>query len=96
MRDLSEYRSQIDAIDEQLIELLGRRFEVCRRVAEHKRSEGIPMMQPGRVELVLARAGQRGERHGVPGRFARSLYELIIAEACRLEDEIIGVAAVTA
>jgi chorismate mutase-like protein len=90
VRDLSEYRSQIDAIDQQVIELLGRRFDVCRRVAEHKRAEAIPMMQPGRVQEVLARAARRGEANGVPGAFMRSLYELIIGEACRLEDEIIG------
>lgn len=87
---IAEYRKQVDAIDEQLLELLGRRFEVCREVAGHKRDNDIPMMQADRVEAVKQRCAEIGERHGLASSFVQRLYGLIIDAACDLEDEIIG------
>ena len=55
MEQLTEYREAIDSIDEKLIELLGRRYAVCRDVARLKKERNIPMMQTGRVEQVKER-----------------------------------------
>lgn len=89
MEQLSAYRETIDSIDEKLIELLGRRYAVCREVARLKKQRNIPMMQTGRVEQVKERCVALAERHGVDPRFVRELYTLIINEACRIEDHII-------
>jgi chorismate mutase len=59
-------------------------------VAEYKAAEGIPMMQPARVAEVKRRAVQRALPAGLSEPFTLGLYELIISEACRMEDEIIG------
>ena len=53
---LDRFRDEIDTIDEQVMQLLGRRFAVCREVADFKREQGIPMMQSARVEQVYERA----------------------------------------
>jgi chorismate mutase-like protein len=90
MEALTEYRRQLNQLDEQLVELLGRRFAICREVANFKRAEGIPMMQPSRVEEVKARVAAIAARYEVDPGFVRALYGAIIDEACRLEDEIIG------
>lgn len=89
MDKLAEYRAEIDAIDERLIELLGRRYTVCRDVARFKKEKRIPMMQSGRVEQVKERCARLAERHGVDPGFVRELYAVIIGEACRIEDQII-------
>lgn len=89
MEDLSNFRSALDRIDAQLIELLGQRFDVCRKVANYKRLYDVPMMQPGRVQEVLNRNAELAESHSVNPEFVRELYTLVIGEACRLEDEII-------
>ncbi len=47
------------------------------------------MMQPNRVLEVKRRAGQRAAAAGLDEQFGVKLYELIIAEACALEDRII-------
>lgn len=86
---LLEFRARLNSIDERIVELLGARFGVCRDVAEYKRQRGIPMMQPARVAEVKARCAKLAESHGVNPDFAHRLYELIIDEACRLEDAII-------
>jgi chorismate mutase len=84
-------RGELDAIDAALVDALGRRLELCRRIAAYKREHGVPMMQPHRVELVKRRCAALGEQRGLAGRFVSELYTLIIDEACRVEDDIIGV-----
>lgn len=46
--ELSELRTQIDAIDAQLIELLERRMDVAAGVAEYKRGTGKPVLDAAR------------------------------------------------
>lgn len=89
-RQLREFRSQLNDLDEELIRLLGARYEVCRSVAIHKSEQGIPMMQAERVEEVKERCARLGAAHRIPREFMRELYSLIIQESCRLEDEIIA------
>ncbi|TCO56096.1 chorismate mutase [Actinocrispum wychmicini] len=86
---LGPYRAELDALDTRLAELLAARLTVCARVAELKRAEGIPMMQPDRVARVRESYADRGRRLDLDPGFMRALAELIVAEACRIEDEII-------
>lgn len=86
---LESFRKDLDAIDATLVDALGRRLALCRRIAAYKREHGIPMMQPHRVELVKRRCAALGEQHGLDARFVVELYTLIIGEACRIEDDII-------
>jgi chorismate mutase-like protein len=90
MERLMKFRSELDELDQQLVDVLARRFSVCRQVAEYKAAEGIPMMQPARVAEVKRRAVSRALPAGLSERFTLELYDLIIGEACRMEDDIIG------
>jgi len=89
MEDLSNFRAALDRIDAQLIELLGQRFDICRKVANFKRTHKVPMMQPDRVKAVHQRNAELAKIHSVNPKFVQDLYTLVISEACRLEDEII-------
>lgn len=86
---LAPFRLRLDEIDDAIARLLGERFEVCRQVARYKSEHEIPMMQPGRVELVRARYLARGAEAGLPPDFSASLFELLIAATCKVEDELI-------
>lgn len=87
---LDAFRERIDRIDEQLLSLLAERAAVCREVAEHKRGNDIPMMQPDRVAAVGDRWAELARERGLDEAFARRLCKAIVDESCRLEDEIIG------
>lgn len=88
---LAALRERIDRVDEQLLGALAERTAICREVAEHKRGQGIPMMQPDRVAAVETRWAELAAARGVDETFARSLARAVVAESCRIEDEIIGV-----
>jgi chorismate mutase len=89
MNQLDQFRQEIDALDLQIIEALGKRFEVCRQVAQFKKKENIPMMQPERVKEVKQRRQELGAKYSIDPDFMLNLYSLIIQESCRIEDVII-------
>jgi chorismate mutase len=86
---LTRFRQELNALDEEIVRLIGRRFEVIRAIGQHKRRNEIPMMQPARVLEVKERCARIASSHGVDPEFARRLFALIIDEACRVEDAII-------
>lgn len=85
---LEPFRRRLDEIDEEVARLLGERFQICREVAVYKSENGIPMMQPDRVEVVRARYLERGAAVELPADFSADLFELMIAATCKLEDEL--------
>jgi len=89
MERLSTFRRELDELDEELMRILARRFEICKQVAAYKAEMNIPMMQPARVAEVKRRAAKRAVSAGLSEKFALDLYTLIISEACAMEDEII-------
>ena len=87
---LPQFRRELDELDEQILVVLSRRMNICREVALYKSEAVIPMMQADRVAQVKARAMEKGRANGLSESFIFSLYEIVIAEACRIEDEIIA------
>jgi len=90
MNGLEPFRERLDELDDQIVRLLGERFETCREIALYKRAHDIPMMQPGRVEQVRARYLDRGAEARLPGDFTAALFELTIDATCRMEDELMA------
>ena len=89
MEKLSDFRSRLNTLDENLLDLLGERYDICREVAKYKKAESIPMMQSARVREVKERCAQLGIQRQLDPGFVKKLYTLIIDESCRIEDEII-------
>ena len=89
MDKLQLWREELDTLDDQIISLFSRRYAICREVAAYKRETGIPMMQTGRVIEVKKRAAEKGRARGLREVFVTALYDLVIDEACQIEDEII-------
>jgi chorismate mutase len=85
---LAPFRTRLDEIDAQLVDLLGERFQICREVAVHKSENGIDMMQPGRVEIVRARYLQHGAEVDLPSDFTGTFFDFLIEATCRAEDEL--------
>lgn len=70
--DLTELRSQIDAIDDQMVSLFCQRMDVAAQIAEYKKEHGLPILVPVReqekLNSVAAKAGPEMEE------YTRSLY----------------------
>lgn len=86
---LKPFRAQLDRLDSELAELIRTRLNICMRVAEVKKANGIAMMQPERVRHVQESYAARGRQLGLDPGFMRSLASLLVDEACRVEQAII-------
>jgi prephenate dehydrogenase/chorismate mutase len=86
---LSDFRSQIDDIDDDIVDLLGRRLEIVRQVAWTKKASNTSVMQMQRVDEVKLRCKVRGQRNNIRDKFIEKLYQLIIDEACYVEYDLV-------
>lgn len=87
---LSELRLKVDLIDNQLIEILGRRMKIVREMGEYKRDHNITILQIERwrdiINSRLALAGQ----YGLDRDFLLHLLQLVHNESIRMQTEILG------
>ncbi len=93
---LEDYRRQIDALDDALIALLGRRYAAVRAVAAEKQAHGIPAFLPERVRAVIDRCAEQAAQQDLDPSFVGSLFGAIVGEACRVENRMMREAAAPA
>lgn len=82
---LADLRRELDAIDNQILELFFQRQELRRRFAKKKQDHNIPVSVPRRVAQVLQSVMHRAHQMGLDPHFARELYELVIRYSHRFE-----------
>lgn len=78
---LRDLRSELEALDGELIRLVGRRRELVLEVGRVKRGLGRPVLDPPREAKVVRRAAQRARDAGVDPELIRDVIWRIIASA---------------
>lgn len=74
---LEELRSQIDGIDNALIELLSQRMEIVKEIGELKKINNSSILQRERWGKVLENAIKSGQELGLDSDFVSNLFKLI-------------------
>lgn len=82
--DLSDIRVEIDAIDDQMTELLKKRMECSLKVAEIKKAQGLPIYHPGREQQIFDKVNERGGKYG---SYLVELYRLLMECSRELQHE---------
>lgn len=73
--DISELRSHIDEIDDELVRLFVQRMEVAARIADYKKEKGLPILVPARErEKLLDVAEKAGPEMA---DYTRVLYSML-------------------
>ena len=85
MKDLASLRHEIDKLDEQLWEIIGRRVDVARQIGDWKRVHGAPVLQPARYQQVLDQALVWGAEKGLSEDVIREVMEALHKESVRVE-----------
>ncbi|MBZ4188884.1 chorismate mutase [Niabella beijingensis] len=83
---ISYYRSQIDSLDRQLIDLLGQRMEAARAIGMYKMDHKIGVVQSARFDEVLNAAIQRGRTWQLSEAFVRAFYNDIHKESIHQQE----------
>ena len=73
--DLSQLRSQIDNIDDQLISLFGQRMQIAAQIADYKKQNNLPIFVPAREREKLLDVSQKAGAD--MANYTRVLYSMI-------------------
>jgi len=87
MDRLEGLRQRIRRLDAALLALVSERMELALEIGAAKRDVGIPLRDYAVEKNVLARAATHAAELGLPAELARSLTELLIEQACLLQEE---------
>lgn len=79
MATLEELRDEIARIDEEIIDLIGRRQDCAGRIARWKYSNHLPIIDEGQRRVVLDRIFDRAVERGVDPTAVQQVFELLIA-----------------
>jgi chorismate mutase len=81
--DLSVLRSQIDELDNELLQLLSKRMRVSREIGQYKIEHNMPILQTVRYDQILHDRVKQGESMDMSDEFIKQVLESIHTESVR-------------
>ena len=73
--DIQDMRKEIDAIDDQLVQLFTQRMDVAARIADYKKAENLPIFVPAREREKLADVAEKAGPE--MANYTRVLYSML-------------------
>ena len=87
---LTKYRTQIDEIDEELLEILGRRLKIVSEIGDYKNKHKITILQLKRWSYIIEDRLKKGLKQKLDKEFLLKMLELMHAESMRIQTEIMN------
>ena len=88
--NIDTMRRQIDDIDDQILEMIGRRMQVCRDIGEYKKEHDMTVVHEMRYSEIIDRWESRCEQLGIDREFVNRMFGLIHQESIRQQIEILN------
>lgn len=88
--ELTTLRSQIDIIDEQMLESLGKRMKISDSIGQLKEAHNVAVLQSGRWNEILGRMILEGEKRNLSEEFVLKLFKAIHQESINHQEKIIN------
>ena len=88
--DLMDLRSQIDELDDEIMNLFGQRMQVADAIGEYKKENGISILQSKRWAEILNVAQEKGKLHGLGGNFISSILKAVHEESIEHQNRIMN------
>ncbi len=88
--NLSNLRAQIDILDNQLIDLLGKRMQVSDGIGLLKKQRNVAVLQTNRWNAILGKMILEGEAKGLSEEFVLKMFKAIHQESINHQEKIIN------
>ncbi|WP_372975906.1 chorismate mutase [Muriicola sp.] len=88
--NLSNLRAQIDILDNQLIDLLGKRMQVSDGIGHLKKQRNVAVLQTNRWNAILGKMILEGEAKGLSEEFVLKMFKAIHQESINHQEKIIN------
>ena len=89
-KELSNLRAQIDIIDNQLIDILGKRMQVSDHIGELKKNRNVAVLQTNRWNAILGKMILEGETKGLSEEFVLRMFKAIHQESINHQEKILN------
>lgn len=88
-KELSNLRAQIDIIDNQLLETLGKRMKLAEEIGALKSKHNVAVLQSSRWNEILGRMILEGETKGLSEEFVLRMFKAIHQESINHQEKVI-------
>lgn len=85
-KDLEVLRSEIDSIDNQILQLLSNRMNVSKNIGILKKNNNVTVFQANRWNEILQKTIQKGKKHQLSTDFLYNYMEQIHLESIRIQN----------
>lgn len=89
-QSLNQLRQQIDEMDTELFNLIGKRMEVAENIGKYKKRNNISILQPTRWSEILDKSVARGARHGLSPDFIQKFLKAIHEESINHQEQVMN------
>ncbi len=89
-KNLSNLRAQIDILDHQLIETLGKRMKISDGIGALKKQKNVAVLQSSRWNEILGAMILEGETKGLSEEFVLRMFKAIHQESINHQEKIIN------
>lgn len=83
-------RVEIDKIDDNVVEILGRRMEIADKIGQYKKDNGITILQTKRWDEILNKRVSQGELRGLSSEFTEKIFRAIHQESINHQTNIMN------
>ncbi|MEM6642522.1 MAG: chorismate mutase [Bacteroidota bacterium] len=87
---LQRLRTEIDMVDDELLELLGKRMKIAEDIGEVKKEKGVTILQTNRWEEIIEKASKKGALQGLSERFMVRYLNAVHQESIDHQNEIMN------
>ncbi|MFZ7142204.1 bifunctional chorismate mutase/prephenate dehydrogenase [Avibacterium avium] len=87
MDALKEMRTEIDTLDQELLQLFAKRLALVKKVGEIKHQHGLPIYVPNREAEMLQARRQEAEKLGVPPDLIEDVLRRLMRESYTRENQ---------
>ena len=83
---LTALRTELEAVDGEIVRLIARRVETARAIGAHKRAVGLPTLDASREAAVVRRAATLARAANLPEEPVRAIFWQVV-DLCRRAQE---------
>ncbi|SDS51458.1 3-deoxy-D-arabinoheptulosonate-7-phosphate synthase [Mucilaginibacter mallensis] len=87
---LAELRSQIDKIDDLVIQKVAERMQIAEKIGQYKKDNGITILQVNRWDEILNKRTTYAKALKLSAEFTEKLMELLHSESIRKQTEVMN------
>jgi chorismate mutase len=88
LETLEHLRNEIDDMDEELINLLGRRMKIADKIGEYKKRNNISIYQAVRWNEILDTSMEKGRKKGLSDEFVTTILKAIHDESINHQEAV--------